>query len=327
MPSPPRLALPGTTALITTRIQSGLPLVCNPLIELILYSALARSQHLFPLTICHFIVMGNHIHLIVVIKNPDDLIRFMNLFKTETSHAINRLLGRRQISVWCDGYDAQPILTLDDALEKIVYIYTNPQSAGLINSMEEYPGASSWGMFQSGNLKEKCPHVRRPAVKKLKRFALSLSQATALRDELESGCSRDHFFTLTPDAWLDSFKIKDPEERKSLNKDLLQRIRTRESELRETRISEKKLCLGRERLIAQPMDKPHTPTKFGRRMWCISRDIEKRISFIHSIKLLLSEAKSVRERWKVGDFSVPYPLGLFPPSMPKLGNLLPSALD
>jgi REP element-mobilizing transposase RayT len=327
MASPPRLAFPGTTVIITTRIQSGLPFVCNPLMEFILYGILARAQHLFPLVVCHFVIMGNHIHLIIVIKNPDDLPAFMNLYKTEVAHAINQLLGRRQISVWHEGYDGQTILTLDDVLEKIVYIYTNPQAANLVDTIEEYPGVSSWEMYSTGKFKRKCPRIRRPAVQKLKRTHLSLAEATALRDDLASRCKKYHFFTLTPDAWLDSFGITDPEERRSLNESLIERIRAREAELREARLAAKKCCIGRERLMLQPINKSFTPKTFGRRMWCISRDKEKRISFIKSVKALITEAREVRNRWKVGDYSVPYPLGLFPPSMPKLGNLLPSALD
>ena len=44
---------------------------------------------------------------------------FMERFKCETAHAVNRLLGRRQVTVWCKGYDSPVILTLDDLVEKL----------------------------------------------------------------------------------------------------------------------------------------------------------------------------------------------------------------
>ena len=40
------------------------------------------------------------------------------------------------------------------------------------------------------------------------------------------------------------------------------------------------------------------------------------------LKDLYSKGKEVLKNWKNGDYSVPYPLGLYPPSMPKLGELL-----
>jgi hypothetical protein len=36
------------------------------------------------------------------------------------------------------------------------------------------------------------------------------------------------------------------------------------------------------------------------------------------LKDLFAEARSVRERWRVGDYSLPYPMGLYPPPQPKL---------
>ncbi len=43
----------------------------------------------------------------------------MERFKCETGHAVNRLLGRRQVTVWCQGYDSPAILALDDLVEKM----------------------------------------------------------------------------------------------------------------------------------------------------------------------------------------------------------------
>ena len=38
-------------------------------------------------------------------------------------------------------------------------------------------------------------------------------------------------------------------------------------------------------------------------------------------KALMQKARAVRELWKLGDVTVPYPPGLYPPSMPKLANV------
>jgi hypothetical protein len=39
-------------------------------------------------------------------------------------------------------------------------------------------------------------------------------------------------------------------------------------------------------------------------------------------KELMHRARAVRQRWKIGDIAVPYPPGLYPPSMPKLADVL-----
>ena len=115
MSRPPRILVPHTVVMLTSRVQQGLPFVCTPLMELILWSALAVAQSLYPLKVIAFVIMGNHIHIIVLIEDPTSV----ESFKCETGHAVNRLLGRRQVTVWCQGYDSPAILTLDDLVEKM----------------------------------------------------------------------------------------------------------------------------------------------------------------------------------------------------------------
>jgi REP element-mobilizing transposase RayT len=85
--------------------------------EKMLWSALAVAQNLYPLKVIAFVVMGNHIHLIVLVEDPEVVESFLERFKCETAHAVNRLLGRRQVSVWCEGYDSPTILTLDNLVD------------------------------------------------------------------------------------------------------------------------------------------------------------------------------------------------------------------
>ena len=321
--APPRIAFPGTVMLVTTRVQAGLPFVCNQLMELIVYSSLARAQKVFPVIVCHFIVMGNHVHLLIVVKNPNDFIGFMDHFKTETAHAINRLLGRRQISVWCDSFHAAPILKASDVVREIAYIYSNPSTADLEDTIESYPGVSSWAMYQEKRYVRKCHRIRRPAITKLKKTDLTYSEAASLAESLKATSKSSHMLKIDPNAWMALFDITDKEQIDGLNEEILSSLRARELEARESRVREKRRCLGRERLMNQPMDLQFSPKKFGEKMWCICSDKERRIEFINFVKALLSKAHRVYLRWKQGDYSVPYPIGLFPPSLPRIADLVP----
>jgi REP element-mobilizing transposase RayT len=147
--------------MLTSRVQQGLPFVCCPLMELILWSALGVAQSLYPVKILSFVVMGNHIHIIALVEDPATVESFMERFKCETAHAINRLLGRRQVTVWCEGYDSPVILTLDDLVEKLAYVYANPVQAHRAASIARYQGVSSWAMFTSGNLTREVKRIRR----------------------------------------------------------------------------------------------------------------------------------------------------------------------
>ncbi|MDD2942363.1 MAG: transposase, partial [bacterium] len=113
------------------RIEEGLPMTAAPFMKRIIKGYLAAAQSRHPVTICHYIVMANHIHMLVMIKNPEDLSRFVLYFKRESAHAINTLLGRRNRTVWAERYDSPVLLDAGKVIERIVYFYANPAQAGL----------------------------------------------------------------------------------------------------------------------------------------------------------------------------------------------------
>jgi hypothetical protein len=53
--------------------------------------------------------------------------------------SINLLLGRCG-NIWHRRYDAQPILSEADATERVRYTLANPQKAGLVHHIDEWPG-------------------------------------------------------------------------------------------------------------------------------------------------------------------------------------------
>ena len=79
--------------------------------------------------------------------------------------------------------------------------------------------------------------------------------------------------------------------------------------------------------MLQPMDTPYTPKKRGRKMWVICGDITLRKMFISAIKALVEQAKEVYKRWKLGDYSLSYPIGLFPPAQPKVAHRVGSIVS
>ena len=74
-------------------------LPANYLTEFIVMAALLRAQKHHPVVISHFLVSGTHIHMIVRVDNPEDIPGFMERFKTESAHYINRSLGRKKRTI------------------------------------------------------------------------------------------------------------------------------------------------------------------------------------------------------------------------------------
>jgi REP element-mobilizing transposase RayT len=292
--------------------------------EMILWSALAVAQNKYKLKIISLVIMGNHIHMLALVEDPADVESFMERFKSESAHAINRLLGRRQVTVWNEGYDSPAILTLDDLIEKMAYVYANPVRAHRADSIDKYLGVSSWNMFTSGNLSKEVVRIRRPFVHALPKGVLSPAEQLRKAAQLKANAKETLIFTLTPDAWTTAFP--DQMSIEELNKKVLTRIREIEQEMAMLRKQERIILPTPYQIVTQPIDTPYSPTTFGRRMWCICGNIEVRLAFIAFVKQLLLQARDVRQAWARGDFSRPFPPGLFPPCPPILANLLPSFL-
>ena len=189
-----------------------------------------------------------------------------------------------------------------------------------MDSIDEYPGVSSWKLYVAGKRGFAARWIRRPMIKRLKSFELSQAEQAKLAQDLTSKAKKRVVFKLSPDAWMGCFGVEEKEERQSINKRIVARVRQLEEGYQAERQKKGVRAVGINKLKSQRMDKLYTPQNFGQRMWCICHDVALRVSFIESVKELLKLARKIRERWRTGDFSLPYPLGLFPPRMERLGN-------
>lgn len=305
---------------VTFSLEQGLLLLSNPLCLAIIKSCLARAQFKHPVTISAFLVEATHVHLILVVNNPEDVPGFIGYFKRESAHMFNRVLGRKKRTVWCEGYDSPVVLTPIRTLIALSYIYSNPAKDNLEDSIDKYPGLSSWKMFVSGDHVKNWKRLRRPAFNALPPDAHSLRGYSKEADRILADSKKTHQFRLDPNAWLKAHKITDPDEQAAANSTLLARIRTLEKRAAAKRQKAGKKVIGCETLLSQCLNTTYLPNRSGKRMCCLSEERQLRIDFINFLKDLYAKAKEIAARWKLGDFSNPFPLGLYPPSMPKLAE-------
>lgn len=312
-----------TVIFVTFTIEEGLLLLPNPLLILVVKSSLALAQFHHPVKICHYLVEATHVHMILMIENPDDVKGFVERFKTESAHRINRILGREKRTVWCEGYDSPILLTPKDVIDKIVYIYTNPAKDNLEDSVDLYPGLSSWEMFRKGHFATQWKIVRRNKFNFLAKHNRNLSGYEREAQRLTSEVKELGTFSIHPNAWMKCFGISDMRDCAEFNETIQTRVRGEELNYRNERKNKKWNVIGRMRLINQPLNTTHQSTrkgKKGKKLWCICHDIKLRTQFISFLKDLAREAKDVYCRWKMGDFSLNFPLGMYPPSVPKLAH-------
>ena len=131
---------------IHSHCVSGLPFSAAPFIRSVLEGLLARAQELYPVTISHYTFLPNQFHMILVVKDPQDVSGFLYYFKCRTAHCINKLLGRRG-PLWDARYNSPVILDADMLTERLVSHYTSPQRSHLINSITQYPHMTTWGLL------------------------------------------------------------------------------------------------------------------------------------------------------------------------------------
>ena len=176
--------------------------------------------------------------------------------------------------------------------------------------------------FQSGKLTRQWKRLRRPQFTAITRDANNLRGYTKFAEEILAASEDLQTFTLEPNAWMEAFGYHSPDQQRRLNEQLIARVRLLERRAEQKRVREGKRVLGRERLIAQVFDTTYRPRRTGRRMWCLSEKRSVRVAFIGFFRALMRTAREIREKWKLGDLTLRYPPGLYPPSMPKLANVL-----
>ena len=247
-----KLYIHGTVVEVCFRTEEGLPLPAKPYVKVILESILARAHTLYPVTICHCLVMANHLHMLIVVDDPACVPAFIGYLKGESAHAINRLRGRKKRTVWSDGFDSPIILDAENAIKAIVYIYSNPQRADLVESIEKYPHFSTWEAFLAGGEERTVLRIPRDSIPALPKRTLSFSEQNELARKLKEEGREECLLVFDPDAWMECFNGLANKEPDEVNRVIIERLRDQEEALNSAR---KKPVMGAHALMLEPIDR------------------------------------------------------------------------
>jgi len=255
--------------------------------------------------------------MLVVVDNPEHVSKFVGYVKCEISHAVNLLLGRSRKTVWAEGYDSPPILTPDDVQRYIQYIYLNPAKANLVNSIDEYPGVSSWEMFVLNKESVSVKAIPRCLIAPLASPALSIGEQKRLVNHYLTQNLLEFEFEIEPFAWLECFPALSADKHALQYKtETISALQASQQQLLTERAKANKTVIGSTVLRRQSMLLEYQPKKFGRRMICICSDKKLRKSYIAFFKKLSYKAHKVYKCWKLGEFSAKIPPGFFAPCAP-----------
>ncbi len=321
----PRYIRAGRPYELIIRAREGLPFVTTHYMRLLLESSLARTQRDNKVTICHYLWMTNHAHIIFIPQDPEMCANFYQELQKKIAEYLKLLLGKDHISLW----EGTPVLaelgTERDVVAKIAYIYSNPVKANLVDAIDEYPGLSSWGRYLcclrsvDASMSYEVPWIRQPAVGALPSASLSPGEDRAYTDILRAGATIEHTLKVEPNAWMRAFRITEPEQVTALNAKALALIRANEEESRVQRGSNP--VLGAEALRQQEITKPHTPSPRERRVFIITSDNELRMNYIALVRAFAKECRRCFRLYKEGHITeIPWPPGAFRPHLRPLAS-------
>lgn len=303
---------------ISLRVKKGLPFPCWELIKTILKSTMARAARNEPARFCHFIWLGNHLHMLVVTKDARAFERFYGEVAKNLTEYVKALSGKRgeNISLWEGRPMVAQVIGLDAILKRIVYFYTNPASADLVETIGDYPGLSSWEAFNKcSSMSDKhvieTPWVRLKTVRALESNKITRSQDEEINKYFKDSNKHMEKFILEPNAWAEVLGLTE-QELTQANNDIRTMIAQREENLKIERKLSGKQVIGAQRLRLEAFMKPHIPKKKNRNIFCISSDTEARIAYIQKVKELQQYCHELYQKrlfhlWPPGMFRPPFP--------------------
>ncbi len=145
---------------VTTVTQNCLPIFTSASFVIPLFDSLNFYQYQLAIWIVGYVVMPDHIHLLLWPQGEHTVSDFMRDFKGFTAKRIARQARAEErdewvkvfeksaentpnsIKVWQDDFWDKAIFRVRFLREKLNYMHRNPLRAGLVDSPEEYPYSS-----------------------------------------------------------------------------------------------------------------------------------------------------------------------------------------
>ena len=136
--NPNAILSPARTFFVTTKASMGRRLLQSERNAGLLIEVLRSlvSEHKFKLH--DFVVMPDHLHVLVTVEEGMTIEKAMQLIKGRFSHRLSHEFGYLG-EVWQRGFSEVQVMNRESFLQHRTYIAMNPVKAGLADSPEKYP--------------------------------------------------------------------------------------------------------------------------------------------------------------------------------------------
>ena len=146
MPNFKRYLVPNTAYFVTTTVRDRRPIFVDSGLCAVVLDSLGWCRNEMRFLLLGYVVMPNHLHLILVPSSEIPLPDIMRRFKSHTARAIGERLNSTG-GVWQGRYYERALRNESDLRKALDYIHRNPLTAGLVAVPEEYR-FSSYGAYQ-----------------------------------------------------------------------------------------------------------------------------------------------------------------------------------
>jgi putative transposase len=154
MSTPKHRTAPGTSYFVTTKCWQGRAVFQVSENAEILIETLFHYRDLDAYLIHEFVVMPDHLHLLLTPSTTTSLEKAMQFIKGGSSHRIRKVRNQK-MEIWQVGFHDWTIRDADDWRTKIEYIHTNPVRAKLVQRPEDWPYSSANGKFSVDPIPDK----------------------------------------------------------------------------------------------------------------------------------------------------------------------------
>jgi putative transposase len=138
---------PGCTYFVTTKTWQNRALLQSHESAAVVVERMLHYRQTGAYLLHEFVVMPNHLHLLITPAENHSLEQCMQLIKGGSSHALHKV-SHNSMPLWQSGFHEETLRDVNDYRRKAMYIRMNPVHAHLAARMEDWPPGSGSGRFQ-----------------------------------------------------------------------------------------------------------------------------------------------------------------------------------
>ena len=155
--------MPGWTYFVTTKAWQGVSVFQVHEIAHIVVGKVMENRNKGNYLLHEFVLMPNHLHLILTPADSVTLEKAMQLIKGGSSHEIHRVRASK-VSIWQSGFHESRVTDLVDLKKKVDYIHFNPVVANLAERPRDWLCGSASGKYELDPI----PQGLKPAIPNLR---------------------------------------------------------------------------------------------------------------------------------------------------------------